>query len=233
MPEAKPAPRSSRALLTAAAILGLGALGGAGVLAHATTSRAAATPAPAPIATHAVVVPAPLTPPADVHPMEPPIAGTMMVDEVPLPVAPSEPARAPRHPRTPVAVREPVATTPTETTSRAPRTLEDLIDEAAHPAPHAHATPPPAPSLPPTPSRTDVMSAMSAVTPQVVECGAGTHGVATVQVTLASDGHVSNAVVGGALAGTPEGSCIARAVRHAHVPAFQQTSFGFSYPFRL
>jgi hypothetical protein len=48
-----------------------------------------------------------------------------------------------------------------------------------------------------------------------------------------SNGHVSNASVTGQFAGTPVGSCIARAVRGATFPRFANPTFTFSYPFRL
>ena len=77
------------------------------------------------------------------------------------------------------------------------------------------------------------MSAMSRVQPAVSACGAGEHGVATVQVTIAASGHVSNAVVSGPFAGTPVGSCIARAVRTATVSPFTRPTFSLTFPFRI
>jgi hypothetical protein len=87
-------------------------------------------------------------------------------------------------------------------------------------------------AAPATPSRDDVMSAMSHVAPAVTACGAD-HGVATVQVGVASSGRITSAVVTGPLAGTATGSCVARAVRHATLPAFTHDTFSFTYPFRV
>ena len=89
-------------------------------------------------------------------------------------------------------------------------------------------------SLPATPGRSDVVSAMSGVQGAVTACGGGEHGVATVSVSVSgSTGHVSNASVTGQFAGTPVGSCIARAVRGASFPHFRNPTFTFSYPFRI
>jgi hypothetical protein len=42
---------------------------------------------------------------------------------------------------------------------------------------------------------------------------------------------VTSANVGGSFAGTPAGSCIARAVRGARVPGFERPTFTVNYPF--
>ncbi|MBX3270328.1 MAG: AgmX/PglI C-terminal domain-containing protein [Sandaracinaceae bacterium] len=91
----------------------------------------------------------------------------------------------------------------------------------------------PTPSgLPATPSRSDVVAAMGAVTPAVRACGGG--GMASVRVTFAgATGRVTEAAVSGPHAGTPTGACIARAVRAARVPPFSSGSFSANYPFRL
>jgi hypothetical protein len=85
-----------------------------------------------------------------------------------------------------------------------------------------------------TPSRDEVVAAMRAIAPQVASCGGGARsGVAEVRVRVGSSGRVQSSVVVGQFAGTPEGSCIARAVRGARLPAFRADSFDFTYPFRL
>jgi hypothetical protein len=54
------------------------------------------------------------------------------------------------------------------------------------------------------------------------------------QVTVdGSSGRVTNARVQGQFAGTPEGSCIARAVRRARFPRFKRPSFQVTFPYRL
>ncbi|MEI8259578.1 MAG: hypothetical protein WCJ30_28265, partial [Deltaproteobacteria bacterium] len=64
---------------------------------------------------------------------------------------------------------------------------------------------------PETPSRNDVISAMNGVRGTVTACGQGMTGTATVAITFASSGRVTTANVSPPFAGTPAGSCIARA----------------------
>lgn len=88
--------------------------------------------------------------------------------------------------------------------------------------------------VPVTPARQDVAEAMARVHQAVRDCAPGYSG-STVQVrtTFVSSGGVTTAMVDGALAGTPEGSCVARAVRDARLPEFQQDTFVVAYPFAL
>ena len=58
-------------------------------------------------------------------------------------------------------------------------------------------------------------------------------GVATVTLTVRGSGQVSHALVGGTFAGTPQGSCIARAVKLARFPSFSDDSVRITYPFQL
>jgi predicted Zn finger-like uncharacterized protein len=81
-------------------------------------------------------------------------------------------------------------------------------------------------------SRTDVQRGMSAVAPAVKRCGQGQGGTITMAITIGTTGRVSNASATGAFAGTPIGSCAARAVRRAKFPASQQT-LNVKYPFKL
>jgi hypothetical protein len=75
---------------------------------------------------------------------------------------------------------------------------------------------------------------MGAVRSAVAACAAGRGGVVTVRVTFAgSSGRVTTAVVEGAFAGTPEGSCMARAIRAARVPRFAQPTSSVSFPFQI
>jgi hypothetical protein len=67
----------------------------------------------------------------------------------------------------------------------------------------------------------------------VSACAAERHGVATVEITVGSSGRVRSALVTGDFAGTPEGSCVARAVRRARFPQFTQPTFEITYPFSL
>lgn len=93
---------------------------------------------------------------------------------------------------------------------------------------------PPAGPMPDAPSRADVIAAMASVRRAVATCAVGRGGVAQVRVTFSGpSGRVMNAVMEGQFAGTPQGSCIARAVRAASVPRFSQPSVTVSYPFQI
>ncbi len=79
-----------------------------------------------------------------------------------------------------------------------------------------------------------MLAALGSVRPAVAACAGGRGGVATVRVTFAgASGRVTTAVVEGAFAGSSEGSCIARAVRAASVPPFEQPTASVSFPFQL
>jgi predicted Zn finger-like uncharacterized protein len=123
------------------------------------------------------------------------------------------------------------------------QSIDDLLSNAlsgnSRPARGGAAAPAAAPaggggSGPETPGRADVVSAMQGVTPAVQACGNGEHGTATVALTVTgSTGRVTGANVTGQFAGTPIGSCIARAVRGATFPHFSRPTFTVNYPFRL
>jgi hypothetical protein len=87
--------------------------------------------------------------------------------------------------------------------------------------------------LPELPSRDDVLAALAPIRAGVDECAHGQHGMAQVDITVASTGFVTHAVVDGDFAGTPEGSCIARAARRAQFVAFKKPTFRVIYPFSL
>lgn len=74
---------------------------------------------------------------------------------------------------------------------------------------------------------------MRGVQPAVRACANGQTGLANVQIIFASSGRVTTANVAPPFAGTPAGSCIARAVRAATVPAFTRATFQVNYPFAL
>ena len=80
----------------------------------------------------------------------------------------------------------------------------------------------------------DVRTALQRVETAVRACGGGEHGRAPVLITISgSSGRVTNAVVSGDFAGTPVGSCIARAVRGATFPTFTRPTFTVNYPFSI
>jgi predicted Zn finger-like uncharacterized protein len=138
--------------------------------------------------------------------------------EKPEPVAADEPAKKPAQ-------------------SSSDRSLDDLLDTALggkKPAAKPAAAAAPSENLQPTPTRDDVLSAMKGVTPSVQACGGGQSGVAMTKVGVTgSTGKVSAVDVGGQFAGSPVGSCVAKEVRKAKFPRFSQSTFSFSYPFKL
>jgi hypothetical protein len=83
------------------------------------------------------------------------------------------------------------------------------------------------------PTREQVAAGFDAVRPQLEQCAAGQHGVASVAATVVGSGRVSYAVVQGKFSGTPEGSCMALAVRKAQFPRFSQPNLKVVYPFPL
>jgi hypothetical protein len=78
-----------------------------------------------------------------------------------------------------------------------------------------------------------VQAALDEKRTEIVACAAGQRGVAEVDLTVASAGNVTYAVVGGDFAGTPAGSCIARVVRSAKFAPFSKPRFRVIYPFSL
>lgn len=88
---------------------------------------------------------------------------------------------------------------------------------------------------PETPSRNDVINAMREVQSAVRACAVrtGQTGIASITIDFASSGRVISATVAPPFAGTAVGSCMARAVRAATVPAFTRPTFRVSYPFSL
>ncbi|HKU44996.1 MAG TPA: hypothetical protein VJR89_42845 [Polyangiales bacterium] len=98
------------------------------------------------------------------------------------------------------------------------------------------APPPPAPAtdgMAETPSRADVLNGLDGVRSSVQACAGTRQGVAEVDLTIAANGVVTNALVGGDFGGTPQGSCIARAVRKARFPEFKQDRYRVLFPYVL
>jgi len=227
-----PASARGGSMIAAAALLAVAMLGGAGTFEYVSLHPREAIAAPPPI------VAAPIPPPTAVLGLPVPPATTITAQPTPPAtiVAVTDTPVAVRHPRplaprpTTVGVTPPP---PPTTTAHTGQSLEELLTQAV--GDHRHeATVTPDPALPTTPAASDVRTAMTAVTPAVTACGAGEHGVATVQIVIAgATGRVSSATVGGQFAGTPVGSCVALAVRRATFPHFRQSSFSVAYPFRL
>lgn len=91
-----------------------------------------------------------------------------------------------------------------------------------------------APAVGPRPSRAQVAAAFEAARPDVLRCTSGWRGVARVRVVFAPSGRPRAVRTVSGLEHTPEGSCIARAVRGAiRLPAFDGNAFQVDYPFQL
>jgi hypothetical protein len=87
--------------------------------------------------------------------------------------------------------------------------------------------------LPEQPSREQAQEAMEGIRGAMVECAAGLHGRAELDITVHPSGRVMRAVTGGTFAGTAEGSCMARAARRARFPRFSGAPFSLRYPYTL
>jgi hypothetical protein len=88
-------------------------------------------------------------------------------------------------------------------------------------------------ALPAQPSREAVVAALSSISAQLSACVGQKHGTANVNLTVRGTGVVSHALVTGTFAGTPEGSCIARAVKLARFEPFRDAFVRITYPFQL
>lgn len=90
-------------------------------------------------------------------------------------------------------------------------------------------------SLPDSPSRDDVKTALQGVSGAVQACRKDDGGTATVDVVFSGKtGRATSArVASGPFKGTPVGSCIESAVKRARLPRFQQSSFKVTFPYRL
>jgi hypothetical protein len=83
------------------------------------------------------------------------------------------------------------------------------------------------------PTEVELVRALEHVRSEVAACTPA-HAVAALRLTIhGPTGRVNGVYVDGVFAGTPVGSCIARAVRHARVAPFTELTYAFSYPFRL
>lgn len=118
----------------------------------------------------------------------------------------------------------------------------DTLDESSHAGPvmkittvgrAAPAVAAPEGPLPELPSRDDVLARLEGLRTAVQACAEGKTGVAELDITIAGTGAITTVVVGGDFAGTPQGSCIARAVRQAHFPRFQKERFRLLFPYSI
>ncbi len=135
----------------------------------------------------------------------------------------------------------PAAPAPEKKTRSAPKSdIDDLLEGAAPSRPAARAAAPAAapaddPNLPDQLGRGDIVAGMNGIKGRVDGCSAQYHvpGTAMVSVVIGKNGRVSSASVQGALAGTPTGDCVARAVRGASFKKFKGSPMSINYPFIL
>jgi hypothetical protein len=137
------------------------------------------------------------------------------------------------------------ATTPVEPNAAAPVAAVEPVA-----APKAELTAPAATTIAPTPAEPAVLGSEDVALPEaltreqvvagfestreaLLQCAAGKHGIVTLTTTIANSGRVSRAVVEGVFQGSPEGSCMARAVRSARFQRFSQQSLNVTYPISL
>jgi hypothetical protein len=165
-----------------------------------------------------------------------------MSDRAPQPTAAARPtlpndalasAKVPSEP-------EPVVTPPAPTpppvapAEHKPRVAAKSVRKPAPPPEPALAlAPAPVDTMAETPTRDDVLNGLDGVRSSVQACAEGRNGVAEVDLTIAANGIVTNALVGGDFGGTPQGSCIARAVRKARFPEFKQDRYRVLFPYIL
>jgi hypothetical protein len=154
-------------------------------------------------------------------------------DPLASPKLPAEAAPAPATeptPAPPTLAQEPEDSIPAVTREAKVRSKPRVAAKSVKPAPAVG----PAPDgLAETPSRDDVRVSLDRVRSSVQACAEGRNGVAEVDVTIARNGNVTNALVGGDFGGTPQGSCIARAVRRAKFPEFKQDRYRVLFPYVL
>jgi hypothetical protein len=175
------------------------------------------SPPPAPVV--AITSPAKRPPSPERALPQPRGVAVPAVDRTVAPNSAREAPLAAEAPAEPPAAQPPSAALPAAVAEPATALPVPVADESA--------------ALPDSPSREDVVAALERVHGDLEQCVAGKHGVAKIEVTIANTGRVSRAVVDGVFKGTPEGSCIARAVRGARFPLFSQPSLSVSYPVSL
>lgn len=132
-------------------------------------------------------------------------------------------------PRAPAATpaSAPMPARPATTASTAPT---EIAPSTPRGAPSRQAASEPSAEL----SRETVASVMQGLLPEVSSCANGRRGTIPVDVIVQPNGHVTGATVTGSFQGTPEGSCIARAVRSAQFPAHDgDEPTRFRYPYAL
>jgi hypothetical protein len=89
------------------------------------------------------------------------------------------------------------------------------------------------PAMPEMPRRETVAHALGSLQSAMRACAGDDARTAYLTINFASSGRVTTAVTEAPYAGTPAGSCMARAARAATVPAFTRPSFSVRAPFAM
>jgi hypothetical protein len=147
----------------------------------------------------------------------------------PEPATAAEPAPAPERQDAPVLTVRPMAAEPTLPEQNTAPIEFAPAAEQQEPAQEASAEAP----KNARPHREDVQRTLGSLRPQLVGCAAGKHGVVDATVTIAANGRVNYSLIRGAFVGTPEGSCMARALREATFPPFSGPNFKVMFPYSL
>jgi hypothetical protein len=87
--------------------------------------------------------------------------------------------------------------------------------------------------LPTQPSRDQIKASVENARAALQACAGNAHGTSTARISISGSGRVASALIEGAFAGTPQGSCMARALRATSFPAFTSENLQVTYPFRL
>lgn len=91
----------------------------------------------------------------------------------------------------------------------------------------------PASEQAPLPERSAVIEAVNRVAAELRACVGEEHGIADVTLTVRGSGTISHALVEGAFAGSPQGSCLARTLRSVRLPPFADRLLHIAYPLQL
>jgi type II secretory pathway pseudopilin PulG len=110
--------------------------------------------------------------------------------------------------------------------------LDALLGGASKPKPKTTTKTAPASSGGTKLTRSQVISGMNAVKASVSRCGQGQSGTFKIKAKIAIDGRVDSATPVGDFAGTPQGSCAARAVSKARFPRSSAPTT-VTYPFKI
>jgi hypothetical protein len=197
--------------------------------AEAPAPKPTAAPAPKPPVVQEQVAPAPRAPLPAAAPQPAPAAPVQA-----QPVKPSAPPPPPvyQDPNSEDAKLAAAA----QVRMKGDTKIDNMLDQALTGEKRAAAAPAaPQPTvLPQTPTRDDVVNAMSVIVPAIRGCAQGQSGLAPMSIVVLSDGRVESAALNsGPFQGTASGRCMEGVVRRARFPRFKQANFRVQFPFAV